>query len=62
MLQSGPESNGYEGLLHIPQISKAGTSPSDVLVIRTIVSGVGSYPSTEMHSVYSPSQTDWDEI
>ena len=30
--QSGPRSNGIEGLLHIPQISKAGVSPSDRFV------------------------------
>ena len=29
---SGPGSNGREGVLHIPQISKAGASPSDCLI------------------------------
>ena len=27
--QSGPESNGNEEVVHIPQIFKAGASPSD---------------------------------
>ena len=31
--QSGPWSNGDEGVLHIPQISKAGASPSDCLML-----------------------------
>ena len=30
--QSGPGSNGNEGLLHIPQSSKAGAMPSDGLM------------------------------
>ena len=30
--QSGPGSNGYEGVLHIPQISKAIATPSNCLV------------------------------
>ena len=30
--RSGPRSNGNEWVLHISQISKAGTSPSDSLV------------------------------
>ena len=30
--QSGPGSNRNEGVLHIPQIFKAGTSPSDCLI------------------------------
>ena len=45
--QSEPESDGNEGVLHIPQSSNlTGTSPSDYLVsyIRTLVGG--SYPST----------------
>ena len=31
--QSGPKSNSNEGVLHIPQISKAGASPSDDLAL-----------------------------
>ena len=30
--QSGDERNGNEGVLHIPQASKAGASPSDGLI------------------------------
>ena len=30
--QSGPESNGNEGVLHLPQIFKAGALPSDSLM------------------------------
>ena len=30
--QSGPGSNGNKGVLHIPQMSKAGASPSDCLM------------------------------
>ena len=47
--QSGPGSNGWEGVLHIPQISNTGASLSDGLV-----SGPEhwleerSYPSAEM--------------
>ena len=29
--QSGPESNGNEEVLHTPQISKTGASPSDTV-------------------------------
>ena len=31
--QSGPGNNGNDGVLHIPQISKAGTSPSNGLML-----------------------------
>ena len=46
--------NGNEGVLHIPQISKAGATPSDGLMsnIRD-THWVGSYLSTETQSVYS---------
>ena len=29
--QSGPGSNGHEGVLHIPQSSRTGASPSDAV-------------------------------
>ena len=32
--QSGPESNGTEEVLHIPQSSRTGASPSDGLVSK----------------------------
>ena len=56
--QSGPGSDGNEGVLHIPQ-STAGTSPSDCLVSYLGHScGVGSYPSAEKQSVYSTAPAD----
>ena len=62
MGQSGPESNGNEGILHIPQIFNAGALPSDGLISYSAHSyffGGGSYPSAEMQSVYSTVQADW---
>ena len=54
--QSGPGSNGNEGVLRIPQSSStAETSPSYCLVSypgHSLVVG-GSYPSAEVQSVYS---------
>ena len=55
--QSGPGSNGIEGVLHSPQIT--GTSPSDCLVSYPGHSLGGSYPSAEVQSVYSTIPTDW---
>ena len=43
--QSGPVSNGNEGVLHIPQISRAGASPSDSLV---------SYPGYKILALNKP--------
>ena len=59
--QSGPGSNGNEGVLRIPQSSStAGTSPSDCLVSYAGHSlGGGSYPSAEVQSVYSTAPADW---
>ena len=59
--QSGPESNGNEGVLCIPQSSSiTGTSPSDCLVSYPGHSlGRGSYPSAEMQSVYSTVPAGW---
>ena len=52
--QSGPESNGNEGVLRIPQRpSITGTSPSDCLVSYSGALIGGSYPSVEVQSVYS---------
>ena len=44
--QSGPVSNGNEGVLHIPQSSRTGNFLSDSL--GQLLSGWSSYPSTEM--------------
>ena len=59
--QSGPGSNGNEGVLRIPQSSStAGTSPSDCLVSYLGHSlGEGSYPSVEKQLVYSTAPADW---
>ena len=52
--QSGPGSDGNEGVLHIPQSSSiAGTSPSDCFVSYPGHSLGRSYPSAEEQSVYS---------
>ena len=58
--QSGPGSNGNEGVLRIPQSSSiTGTSPSDCLVLYPgHLLGVGSYPSAEMQWVYSAAPAD----
>ena len=47
--QSGTGSNGTEGVLHIPQSSKIGASPSN---------GLMSYPG-EMQSVYPRDPGNW---
>ena len=52
--QSEPGSNGNEGGLHIPQISKARALPSECLMSYPEHSlEVGSYLSAEMQSVYA---------
>ena len=59
--QSGPRSNGNEGVLCIPQRPNiTGTSPSDSLVSYPGHSlGVGSYCSPEKQLVYSSAPADW---
>ena len=53
MDQSGPGSDGNEGVLCIPQSSSIiGTSPSDCLVGE-------SYLFAERQSVYSTAPADW---
>ena len=58
MSQSGPGNNGYEGILHIPQNSRSGASPSNGLVsypghlLRR-----GSYSYAEMQSAYYTANT-----
>ena len=51
--QSGPGSNGNEGVHNIPQSSRIRASPSDSLVSYPGHSLEGSYPSIKMQSVYS---------
>ena len=53
--QSVPGSNGIEGILYILQSSKIGALPLDCLVLYPGYSlgGERSYPSAEIHSMYS---------
>ena len=60
--QSGPGSDGKEGVLHIPQNSSImGALPLDYSVSYAGHSlwGWGSYLSTEVQSVYSMGQANW---
>ena len=59
--QSGPGSDGSEGVLNILQSSSiTGASVSDCLVSYPGHSLVeGSYPSAEIQSVYSVAPADW---
>ena len=61
--QSGPGSDGNEGVLCIPQSSSiAGTLPSDCLVSypgHSLGGEGGSYSSAEKRSVYSTAPADW---
>ena len=54
--QRGPGTNGNEGILCIPQNSRAADSPSDSLMV-----GEGSYPYAEMQSVYPIAPAKWKE-
>ena len=51
--QDGSGSNGNDGLLYIPQISKAGVSPSDFLMSYPGNSLEESFIFADLHSVYS---------
>ena len=53
-------SNGNERMPHIPQSSRAGTSPSNCLVSYPghLLEG-GSYASAEIQSVYSTAPANW---
>ena len=58
--QSGPRSNGNEGVLCIPQNSSiTGASPSDCIVSFSGHSLRKSYSSAEIQSVYSAALADW---
>ena len=62
--QSGPGSDGNEGVLHIPQSSSiTGASTSDCLgsIQDTHGGGEGLPPFTEIQSVYSTAPADWAE-
>ena len=60
--QSGPGSNGNEGVVRIPQISSiTGTSPSHCLVSYPghSLGKRGLTPSAEKQSVYFTAPADW---
>ena len=57
--QSGPAGNGNKGVLHIPQSSITGTSPSDYLVPYPGHTLGEFYPSAEMQSMYSAAPANW---
>ena len=58
--ESGPGSDPNERLIHIPEISSiTGALQSDYLIAYTRHWLAGSYPSAEMHSVYSTAPADW---
>ena len=57
---SGPENDGNERLLCIPQSSSVtGASPPESLMSYTGYSLVESYPSVEKQSVYSTAPASW---
>ena len=61
--QSGPGSNGNEGLRHISQSSRSGTSPSDDLgIIQDTHWGEGLTPSAKMMLAYSTALANWDTL
>ena len=58
--QSGPGSDGNEGVFCIPQSSSIiEASPSDCFVSYPGLSKRMPYPSAEMQSVYSTAPADW---
>ena len=58
--QSGPGSNGNEGVICISQSSIVGASPSDCLSYSGHLGK--SYSSAEMQSLYSSATNDWAEF
>ena len=57
--QIEPGTNKKEGLLHILQRSKTGTSPSECLMSYANRPSGEFYPSTEMQPVYPTALADW---
>ena len=57
--QNEPGSNDNEGVLHSPQIFKAGTSPSDGLISYQGHTLGSSYTSTVMQLVCSTNPANW---
>ena len=60
--QSGPESNGNEGALHIPQSSSNTWTKSDCLFLYPGHSFGESYPSAEMQTMYSAVPANWTRM
>ena len=61
--QSGPGSDGNEGVLRIPQSSSiSGASPSDCFLSLDTRWSRESYPSAEVASVYSTATADWTNL
>ena len=56
--ESEPATNGNEGVLHISQSSRFGTSPSDFLMSHPGHSLRDPYLSSEKQSVYSTVKAD----
>ena len=57
--ESGPGSDGNEGVPSISQKSRTGASPSDCLGSYLEHSFGGSYPPEEMLSMYSTALVNW---
>ena len=57
--QSGPWSNDNDKVLHIPQSSKTGASPSDSLALYLGYSLRSFQASKEMQTEYSTALVDW---
>ena len=61
--QSGPSSDGNEGVLCIPQSSSITEAlPSDCLMSYLGHSLEESYPSAKLRSMYSTAPVDWAKI
>ena len=61
--QSQPRSNGNEGVLHIPQISKTGASPWFSVISRILVEMVVLSLRRDAVGVSdSPSQIGWNPL
>ena len=60
--QSETGNNGYEGVLHIPQSSKTGASPSDDVMSYPEHSMGESYTSAVMQTVYFAAPIDWTPL
>ena len=58
--QNGPESNGNEGVLHIPQNSWTGASPSDGFVLypgHSLVRGLTPFAEMQLMHSTAPAES-----